>query len=177
MTAAIIVVFLFIVLPSSHCKSAFLDVFFTSKNFTNIVILLSKFSLPTLWILLIYLWARVVQVSFALQLQPFRQLQLASASEPSGFYSGEISGNTILCTQRYLPRWFALTDPEKRTSARPYLPEICTSSREWVTFRPPDHSESQLFFLLASAERKEMEAGKWSWREPGRSEMRRASMC
>lgn len=67
--------------------------------------------------------------------------------------------------------------PPKKPPTRPYLLEICTTSREWVTFRPPDRSETQLFFLLASAEWKEMEAGKWSWWEPGRSEMRRASMC
>lgn len=87
------------------------------------------------------------------------------------------SGSTILCTPGYLLRWAAPTDQENRTFARPYLLEICTSSREWVAFRPTDHSKTQRFFLLASAERKEIEAGKWSWREPGRSEMRRASMC
>lgn len=67
--------------------------------------------------------------------------------------------------------------PKKPTPAGPHLQELVASSREWETFRPPDHSETQLFFLLASAERKEIEAGKWSWREPGRSKMRRASLC
>lgn len=127
----------------------------------------------------LFLVPEVTWVSFALQCggQLPKRLQLTHASVQTGFYSEEISGNMILRTQNVYRDGVHLQIQKKPTPTRPYLLEICTTSREWVTFRPPDRSETQLFFLLASAERKEMEAGKWSWREPGRSEMRRASMC